>query len=329
MKFIYSNTSDASFNLASEEYFLKNFDEDLFFLYINSPAIVCGKHQNTLAEIDFSYTQNNNINIFRRLSGGGTVYHDLGNINFCFITNEIKGELVNFEKYLTYITKFLGTKQIEASVGKRHELIVDGKKISGNASHVYKNRVMHHGTLLFDSQLEVLNNCLKIDPLKYTDKAVKSVRSEVTNISQYIMESISAQEFSIQLFNWLQGEFENSSTYELTKIDEQNINEINRIKFSTWNWTYGYSPNYIFERSVDLGEGKQVKVEMSVSKGTISTIEFEASTPELKLLADELQSKLKNVPHAKKEIEAILSNLNTLKEKGTTLTQEKLLPLFF
>lgn len=329
MRFIYSNTSDAGFNLASEEYLLKNSNEDIFFLYINSPAIVCGKHQNTLAEIDFEYTQNNNIKIFRRLSGGGTVYHDVGNINFCFITNEAKGELVNFEKYLSHIIKFLATKNIEATIGKRHELIVNGKKISGNASHVYKNRVMHHGTLLFDSELDVLNNCLKIDPNKYTDKAVKSVRSEVTNIKPLLKETITTKDFSKQLFHWLQNELSLAYERELSSFDEQNINQILRLKFSTWNWVYGYSPHYLFEKTLFIDEKQSLKAKMSVTRGTILEIEMEASTPELKIVADELTTALKNSPHDKKEIAAIVSKIKTLDQKNIGIPQEHLIQLFF
>ncbi len=329
MQFIYSKTSDAGFNLASEEYFLKNFDEDIFFLYINSPSIICGKHQNALGEIDFGYTQQKSITVFRRLSGGGTVYHDLGNINFCFITNESKGELVNFEKYLIYITRFLGTKNIESSIGKRHELLVDGKKISGNASHVYKNRVMHHGTLLFDSELDVLNNCLKTEPLKYTDKAVKSVRSEVTNILPYLKESVSTVEFSKELFTWLQTEFSDANRYEITTTDELKINEILESKFSTWKWIYGYSPQYIFEKTIQLDGGLQLGIRMNIQKGIITEIEVTSYAHETDNLANQLQATMKEALHSKREIENKIDQLSNQINTAVELNKEKLLQLFF
>lgn len=328
MKFIYSNSSDAGFNLASEEYFLKNIDEDLFFLYINSPSIVCGKHQNTLAEIDFEYTNNHNILIFRRLSGGGTVYHDFGNINFCFITNEIKGELVNFEKYLTHITKFLATKGIESKIGKRHELLLGDKKISGNASHVFKNRVMHHGTLLFDSQLDVLNNCLKTDPTKYLDKAVKSVRSEVTNIKPHLKEDKSTNEFALELFDWLQTQFDDAIYYPLSASDKQNINEINRIKFTTWNWIYGYSPQYFYTKSLDLNKSTAITVQMNVQKGIITNISIESDATNLKQLIAMMENQLINKIHSKSIIEEILNEVPK-HLYDNIVTPSKLIHLFF
>ncbi len=329
MRFIYSKTSDAAFNLASEEYFLKSFKENIFFLYINAPSVICGKHQNVMGEIDFDFTKKNNIKVFRRLSGGGTVFHDLGNINFCFITNEGTGELVNFDKYLTYITRFLATKGLDASIGKRHELLLDGKKISGNASHVFKNRVMHHGTLLFDSKLNILNNCLRIDPLKYTDKAVKSVRSEVTNIKPYLKEERQTEEFSKDLFNWLATEFPDSNLYDLAKVDEQKIDEILKEKFNTWDWIYGYSPQYTFEKRIDIDKNTQLKAKMTIQKGIICEIEVCSTSKDAQTLASELEAILINGLHSITEIEKKLTLLNLSTHKTLHLTNQKLLELFF
>lgn len=328
MRFIYSNSSDASINLASEEYFLKNFDEDIFFLYINSPSIISGKHQNTMGEINFEYTQKNNIEVYRRLSGGGTVYHDLGNINFCFITNEKRGDLINFDKYLTYIKRFLKTKGIESEIGSRHEMTIDGKKISGNASHIYKTRVMHHGTLLYNSELDVLNNCIKITPNRYQDKAVKSVRSEVTNISDHLKEKISISEFSNELFNWLMAQFEESYLYKLSNSDEQYISDLNRTKFSTWNWIYGYSPQYFFEKEAKIGQNDTISVKMTIVKGEISEVSITTSKAELRELIPALTKKLEGTLHSKIEIEKIIGSIPLLEEL-TELKNSELLHLFF
>jgi lipoate-protein ligase A len=328
MRFIYSNSSDASINLASEEYFLKNFTDDVFFLYINSPSIISGKHQNTMGEINFEYTQKNGIEVYRRLSGGGTVYHDLGNINFCFITNERSGDLVNFEKYLVNIVDFLATKGITAEIGSRHEITIGGKKISGNASHIFKTRVMHHGTLLFNSKLDVLNDCIKIVPQRYTDKAVKSVRSEVTNISEYLSEKITTSEFSKQLFEWLKRRFTNSHDYILTETDKQYIDDLNRTKFSTWNWIYGYSPQYLFEKEAKFGINDSINVKMQIEKGVISSISIESSSQKIKDIKTELEKKLTGRLHSKKEIESIIESQSEL-IAITGFSNDELVHLFF
>ncbi len=328
MRFIYSNSSDASFNLASEEYFLKHFEEDVFFTYINSQSIVSGKHQNTMGEINFEYTQSNNIGVFRRLSGGGTVYHDFGNVNFCFITNEKSGDLVNFEKYLKYIVRFLATKGVKAEIGSRHELTVDGKKISGNASHIYKTRVMHHGTLLFESELDILNECIKITPERYKDKAVKSVRSVVTNISEYLEEKITTEEFSKELFEWLQGEFDGSHHYILTDVDKQYIDDLNRTKFSTDKWIYGYSPQYFFEKRVILDNGYWITVKMDVQKGIISSVDVIQPENNANTNTEEFVSSLVGVLHSKNDIEQHISKNEHLLT-NTELTRDKLIELLF
>ena len=191
MKIIISQKTDAYTNLATEEFLLKNFTEDIFFLYINSKSIIVGKHQNALAEINYKIISENKIPVVRRLSGGGTVFHDPGNINFCFITSGVKTELVNFERYMTPIVEFLNSLNVNAQLGGRQDILIDGSKISGNACHVFKSRVMHHGTLLFNSQLGTLTQALKNDPLKFKDKAVKSVRSKVTNIQDHLKAKIS------------------------------------------------------------------------------------------------------------------------------------------
>lgn len=309
MKFIYSDFSDASFNLASEEYLLKHFKEDIFFLYINTPSIICGKHQNTLAEINFEYTHQNKIKVFRRLSGGGTVYHDEGNINFCFITNEEKGNVVNFDKYLAYVVKYLSTKGIEATIDKRHALLIGDRKISGNASHVYKNRVMHHGTLLYDSELDVLNNCLKIDPTRYIDKAVKSVRSVVTNISDHLIEKGDVKEFSLDLFRWMANQFPQPEIYKMSDTDKQNINDLNRTKFTTWNWIYGYSPQYNLQKRVKLGLNCILSLEMSVTKGEISEMALTTENEEFKQFISKIEEQLKGRLHSQVAIEEILGGI--------------------
>ena len=141
------------FNLAAEEYLLKCFQEDVFLLYRNIPSIVVGKHQNTLAEINLPFVQEQDILVARRISGGGTVFHDLGNLNFAFFTTGKEGDLVNYKRATMPIIEALGKMGLEAKLGQRNELLLKKLKISGTASHVWKKRVLHHGTLLFSSEI--------------------------------------------------------------------------------------------------------------------------------------------------------------------------------
>ncbi|PKP15313.1 MAG: lipoate--protein ligase, partial [Bacteroidetes bacterium HGW-Bacteroidetes-22] len=189
-----SNT-DPYFNLAADEYVMKNFKEDCFMLWRNEPSIIVGKHQNTLAEINVDYVKENSIKVVRRITGGGAVFHDLGNLNFTFIRNSEEGAQVDFRKFTQPIIDVLQKIGINAVFEGRNDLTIDGKKFSGNAEHVWKKRTLHHGTLLFSAVITDLSAALKVNPLKFNDKAVKSVRSRVTNISEHLKEKMDVLEF--------------------------------------------------------------------------------------------------------------------------------------
>jgi len=199
MYFYRSQSTDPYFNMATEEYFLKNFEEDFFCLYINRPSVIVGKHQNTMAEINVPYVMENNIPVIRRLSGGGTVFHDLGNLNFCFIQQGKPGYLVDFKKFSQPILDVLQKLEINAWLRGKSDLVIDNKKFSGNAEHVYKNKVLHHGTLLFSSELSQLNEAIKADWGKFTDKAVRSNRSQVTNIAEHLKIPLTLEVFTQRL----------------------------------------------------------------------------------------------------------------------------------
>ncbi|GAF01788.1 lipoate--protein ligase [Saccharicrinis fermentans] len=307
MRIILSKKSDPFQNLASEEYLLKNFKDDIFFLYINSKSIIVGKHQNTLAEINYKFVKENNIPVVRRLSGGGTVFHDPGNINFCFITSGIKGELVNFKKYTSPIVAFLKSIGIQAHFGGRNDILIDGCKISGNASHVFKNRVMHHGTLLFNSQLGSLTQSLKNDPLKFKDKAVKSVRSKVTNIHEHLKESKTVELFVQELTEYIIKNYECES-YNISDKDYEYINDLVKNKFNTWNWNFGYSPKYELKKRIKSASGKRFEIVLKVNKGTIIEAAIKSNATD-KNKIQELESSMINCFHETK----------SLKEKTTTL----------
>ena len=163
MNILDSPYTDPRYNIAAEEYLLKETEDDYAFFYVNSPSLIIGKHQNSYSEINLEYIRSNRIPVIRRISGGGTVWHDMGNLNFSFILNGEEGKLVNFREYAQPVVDFLNTLGVKASFGSRNEILVEGLKISGNAEHIHRNRVLHHGTLLFNSDLDALKRSLLVE----------------------------------------------------------------------------------------------------------------------------------------------------------------------
>ncbi|MFZ5940101.1 MAG: lipoate--protein ligase [Bacteroidota bacterium] len=271
MKFIIGESTDPYFNLAAEEYLLKATTDEYFMLWQNEPSIIVGKHQNTLAEINLEVVRERGFKVARRISGGGTVFHDLGNLNFTFITGGEDGDLVNFRKYTLPIVSFLRSLGVEAELSGRNDLLIDGRKFSGNASHVYNKRVLHHGTILFSSVMEDLADALKVNPLKFTDKAVKSVRSRVTNIREHLKREMDVTEFRDRLMSHVIAETGGGELYRYTEEDLREIGKRREEKFSTWDWNFGYSPKYRFEKGIRTAGGI-VEVQLNVEKGMIQEI---------------------------------------------------------
>jgi len=274
MRCIISENTDPCFNLASEEVLLRSRNEDYFLLYRNRPSIVVGKHQNTLAEINLPYVEEKGIIVARRISGGGTVFHDLGNVNFAFITSGKEGELVDYKRHTNPIIMAMKKMGLDISLGKRNELLLDRKKVSGTASHVFKKRVLHHGTLLFSSQMEELSRALKVKSGKFEDKAVKSVRSEVTNIREHLVNKLDVDDFQRLLFDSILDSMEGAMEYKYSEKDINEITELKKDKFSTWEWNFGYSPRYHFSKALQYGEG-EISLNMNVEKGIIQEVSIE------------------------------------------------------
>ena len=231
---IISPYSSPYFNLASEEYLLKNFQEDVFLLYRNIPSIVVGKHQNTLAEINLPFVQEKEILVARRISGGGTVFHDLGNLNFAFFTSGKEGELVDYKRATLPIIEALKEMGLEVRLGKRNELLLEGLKISGTASHVFKQRVLHHGTLLFSSEMGSMSAALKTVQDRFTDRAVRSVRSRVTNIREHLTEQMDVELFQERILGHMLRTNKDARPYQFSSSDITEITTLQDSKFSTW-----------------------------------------------------------------------------------------------
>jgi len=237
---IKNRNKDATFNLAFEEYLLKKFDtkQNIVMFWQNKNAIIIGRNQDYYREINQVYVASKRIQVVRRLSGGGAVYQDKGNVNFTFITNKSKDKTYDF--FLKPIIVCLNNLGIQAIYSGRNDITVNGKKISGNAQYIYKNRLMHHGTLLFDVNLKVLTASLNPDPTKLKAKGIQSVRARVTNIKPLLKKEINVDQFIFYLENSFQ-----KQGYKFLKVDASFVKEVENLqlnKYQTDDWNIGQSP---------------------------------------------------------------------------------------
>jgi len=300
MKCIRSHTDDPYFNLAAEEYLLKQFNIPFYFQYVNRPSVVVGKHQNAAAEIDDAFLAAHGIILARRISGGGAVYHDHGNMNYSFITNESPGDFIKFKKYTAPVIDALQKQGVEAHLGTRNEILAGDRKISGTASHVFKTRVLHHGTLLFNTDLGRLSKCLYVDSGRFTDKAVRSIRSEVVNVRELMPSPPEADVFFDQLFEAISNGTDGA--YVFSRDDIAAISELVKVKFSRWEWNYGYSPKYEIRRKL-VTRGKTISSHVWVNKGRIERLVLDGSTGIDRSVIERL---LVGARHEKQEVHNIL-----------------------
>ncbi len=257
-------------NLALEEYALRNFSssEDYLLFYINEPSIIIGRNQNTLEEINRQYVEESNIHVVRRISGGGAVYHDFGNLNFSFITNHDGQRLNNFKKFTAPVIKVLQQLGLNAELKGRNDIQVNEKKISGTAQFSTGKRMVSHGTLLLDTDLEEVVNALNVKMGKIESKGHKSVRSRVANISEYLDKSLTIKEFRKLLLEGLYEESEPFEKYHLTSGEWQGVHQLKEEKYDTWDWNYGRSPKFNIQRTKRFPVG-ELDLRIFVEKGYI------------------------------------------------------------
>ncbi|GAA0124560.1 MULTISPECIES: lipoate--protein ligase [Clostridium] len=325
MRYIDNLNINPYFNLAAEEYFLRYKNDEYFILWRDEPCVVVGKNQNTLSEIDMDYIENNKVKVVRRQTGGGAVFHDLGNLNYTFIVNDDGKSFNDFERFCKPIIGVLETLGIKAEFSGRNDLLIDEKKFSGTAQCKYKNRVMHHGTLLFSSDITNLSGALKPKKIKFQDKAVKSVVSRITNISEHLNYDLDVLAFKNRIFEYILKNEENSRITPLTPEEIDDIEKIRKEKYETWQWNFGDSPKYDFYNEGKF-QGGTVELNLKVEKGIIKDIKIFGDFFGVKDISD-LEVILKDCEHKKDNVKKILKTIN-ISEYFSKITMEEFLHLF-
>lgn len=267
---VINNAKDPYLNMATEEYVLTTLSQqdDCFMLWQNSPAIIIGRNQNAWEEINSDYVEKNNISLVRRLTGGGAVYHDLGNINFTFVVQD-EGSGFDFSRFARPIVSALSRLGITAAASGRNDILIDGRKFSGNSEYRSGDRLLHHGTLLFSSDLTVLGQALQVKPQKIASKGIKSVRSRVTNIADYLPQPVSQTEFRTTVMQAVAAEFGAAQKdYHLRQEDLDAIQALKATKYATWQWNYGQAPKFNVQRSNRFSFG-EIDVRLQIVNGRI------------------------------------------------------------
>lgn len=314
--------TDPRINLAIEEYALKNLDinETYLLFYINEPSIIIGKNQNTIEEINTEYVETNGIKVVRRLSGGGAVYHDLGNLNFSFITKDDGESFHNFRKFTEPVIEALRKLGVNAELSGRNDIEVEGRKISGNAQFSTKGRMFSHGTLLFNSEMEHVASALKVKKDKIESKGIKSVRSRVANISEFLTEKISIEEFRSILLQYIFGSEGEISEYVLTEEDWEKIHQLSKERYQNWEWNYGKSPKFNLQHSHRFPVGS-IDVRLEVNKGIIENCKIYGDFFGVGDVSD-IEAKLQGIRYEKGEIETALASIDTKHYFGNVSKEE-------
>jgi len=328
MKFIDNKgITDPRINLAIEEYALKNLDIDESYLlfYINEPSIIIGKNQNTIEEINTDYVEKQGLHVVRRLSGGGAVYHDLGNLNFSFITKDDGDSFHNFKKFTEPVIEALNKLGVKAELSGRNDILAEGRKISGNAQFSTRGRMFSHGTLLFDSEMENVVSALRVKKDKIESKGIKSIRSRVANISEFLEGKLTIEEFRSTLLKYIFND-RDVEEYVLTDEDWDRIHALSKERYQNWDWNYGKSPSFNLQHSHRFPVG-QIDVRLEVRKGTIENCKIYGDFFGVGNV-DEIEEKLTGTRYERSEIEHVLEGMDIQHYFGK-VTKEEFIDLVY
>ncbi|HGD4678216.1 TPA: lipoate--protein ligase [Streptococcus agalactiae] len=311
MKYIVNTSNDPAYNVALEAYaFQKLTDiDEIFILWINEPAIIIGRHQNTIQEINKEFIDKNGIHVVRRLSGGGAVYHDLNNLNYTIISNNTQEGAFDFQTFSKPVIDTLAKLGVKAEFTGRNDLEINGQKFAGNAQAYYKGRMMHHGCLLFDVDMSVLGQALKVSKDKIESKGIKSVRARVTNIVDHLSDKITVQEFSDAILAQMKEEYPEMDEYVLSDAELSEIQAMRDNQFATWDWTYGKAPEYTIERGVCYPAGK-ITTYANVENSTIKSVKIFGDFFGVKPV-DDIEKMLEGVRYDYKDVLAALKTVDT------------------
>lgn len=313
MKFIDNKgITDPYINLAIEEYVLNNFGQNDTYLlfYVNEPSIIVGRNQNSIEEINTNYVEEKGIKVVRRLSGGGAVYHDEGNLNFSFITKDDGNSFHNFAKFTEPVVKALNNINVPAELVGRNDLLIKGRKFSGNAQFSTKGRMFSHGTLMLDSNIEHVVSALNVSQQKIESKGIKSIKSRVANIAEFLEEPISMDAFKELILKSIfeVDDVKDVPEFILSEEDWNNIYEISKKRYQNWEWNYGKSPAYNIKSSHKFPSGL-LDVRLDVKKGIIENCMIYGDFFGLGDVS-EIESNLIGVKHEKSAVSEAIKDLD-------------------
>ena len=324
MYLLENNCTDPAWNLALDEYLLTRFPGEVLTLWRNGPSVIIGKNQNALEEIDLDFIRAHQIPVVRRLTGGGAVFHDLGNINYTLVQPCGVGDFNNYAKFTKPIVDFLATLGVRAELSGRNDLLVDGQKFSGNAQAVRDGRILHHGTLLFSADLSRLSGALRPRDIKLESKGVKSVSSRVTNLAAHLPAPMAVEEFLDRLRAYFLKTVPDLTPYTLTEADRTAVDTLREEKYGTWEWNFGSAPRYTWSRALKFPFGL-VDARLDVDRGVIRSAALYGDYFG-QLDSAGLAQQLVGLPHRREALLPVLQAL-PLGDYITGITTEELLQL--
>ena len=325
-RYLETGSVDPFYNLAFEEVVLKNRREgNYLILWQNDNTIVVGQNQNAEAEINRSFVEAHGIRVVRRTTGGGTVYHDLGNLNYSFITDAGDTASLSMQEFTRPVVEALRGLGLCAEASGRNDILVNGRKVSGTAQRLLKGRVLHHGTLLFDSNPDMVAGALNVDPAKFASKGAKSVRSRIGNIRAELPQDMTLPAFWAYLKETLSGSGIQEDALTAEELAEAEV--LCREKYATWEWNFGRSPKFDVTNKRRF-EGGGLETGVCVEEGRIVQIVFYGDFLSVTSL-ESLTKALEGCPFRREDVAAVLGRFAVGEMFGTITAEEVLDTLFY